>query len=68
MDCNQLGANVVEWDIIGRIVALGLIAGAAILIGYWLIERISRQQAEENNQHIKQQQETIKALQKNANN
>ena len=61
-ECNQLGANIVEWDVIGRIVALGLIAGAAILIGCWLIERVSKQQAEENNEHIRVQREIIKEL------
>ena len=51
-----------EWDVIGRIIALGLIAGTAILIGYWLIERISKQQAAENNEHIREKRQTIKEL------
>ena len=63
MDClDSLSAHIVEVEVIGRILLLGIIIGINILAGYWLIDRIGKKQEEENKQHIDDLRETIRVL------
>ena len=63
MDClNNLSENIVEVEVIGRILLLGIIIAINIVSGYWLIDRIGKKQEEENKQHIDDLRETIRVL------
>lgn len=65
MDCvNALSTHILEIDVIGRILLLGLIVAVNILVGYWLIDRVGKKQSDENIQHITDLRETIRVLRK----
>lgn len=64
MDCNELSAHIIDIETIGRILLLGIIIAANILVGYWLIDRVGKRQSDENIQHIDDLRETIRVLRK----
>ena len=65
MDCvNVLATHILEIEVIGRVLLLGIIIAINILVGYWMIDRVGKKQSDENIQHIDDLRETIRVLRK----
>lgn len=64
MKNTRLADNLLTMEHFPIIIAIGLTAGACVLVGYWLVNRVSSKQARENRDHIADLRETIRVLRK----
>ena len=63
MECaNTLGQHIVGYDVIFRIMLLGIVIAIAMFCGYWAIDRVGQKQEKENNDYIKYLLDTIRSL------